>query len=252
MLFRVLLIVGAIGLVYWYWVQGMPPARRRVTHRNAALLALGGVLVVLALTGRAHWLFGLLGGLLPFVRRLAMGLLQVKAMSWLGGLMSGGSASPGRAGATGQTSEVATTMLRMTLDHASGRIGGEVLQGRYAGRRLEALDFDDLLALLRECRTGDPQGAALLESYLEREHAERWEAASTPGHEETAPPPSIDFSEAEARQILGVAEDADVEAIREAHRRLIQRLHPDRGGSPYLAAQINRAKDLLLDALRGR
>ncbi|MDX1592961.1 MAG: DnaJ domain-containing protein [Gammaproteobacteria bacterium] len=252
MMIRVLLVVGAIGLVYWYWVQGMPPARRRIAHRNAALFALGGVLVVLALTGRAHWLFGLLGGLLPFARRLAMGLLQAKAMSWLAGLVSGGSAGSAKAGAAGQTSEVATEMLRMTLDHASGRIGGEVLRGRFAGRRLEELAFDDLLALLEECRTGDPQGAALLESYLEREHAERWAGASAPGHDETPPPPSIDFSEAEARQILGVDADADADAIRDAHRRLIQRLHPDRGGSPYLAAQINRAKELLLDTLRGR
>jgi len=245
MLIRILLVVGAIGLIYWYLVQGMPPAKRRTTHRNALLLALGGVLVLLAATGRAHWLFGLLGGLLPFAQRLAMALLQAKAMQWLGGMM-GGAAGP--AGAAGQQSEVATEMLRMTLDHASGRLDGQVLSGRFAGRQLGDLGFDDLLALLAECRAADPQGAALLESYLEREHAEAWAAAAS-STGEAPPPPSIDFGEAEARQILGVDADADAEAIRAAHRRLIQRLHPDRGGSPYLAAQINRAKELLLAKL---
>ena len=245
MLLRLLLVVGAIGLVYWYWVKGMPPAKRPKAHRNAALLALGGVLVLLAVSGRAHWLFGLLGGLLPFAQRIAMALLQAKAMQWLAGAMSG----PARqAGAAGQQSEVATGMLRMSLDHASGRLDGEVLQGDFAGRRLSEMAFDDLLSLLAELRAADPQGAALLESFLEREHATAWSASSRQEGEQPSPP-SLEFSEAEARQILGVDEGADAATIRAAHRRLIQRLHPDRGGSPYLAAQINRAKELLLARL---
>jgi hypothetical protein len=246
MLFRVLLIVGAIGLVYWYWVQGMPPAKRRTTHRNAALVALGGVLVMLALTGRAHWLFGLLGGLLPFARRMAMAVIQAKAMQWLGSVMTpsaAGAASPGR------QSEVATDMLRMTLDHDSGRLAGEVLRGRFAGQALDDLGFEQLLELLAECRAHDPQGAALLESYLERVHGERWSGMAAEGDAEAPAPPSLELGETEARQILGVGPDADADAIRAAHRGLIQRLHPDRGGSAYLAAQINRAKDLLLERL---
>lgn len=247
MLLRILLLVGAIGLVYWYWLQGVPKARRPAALRYTALLVLGGVLVLLAVSGRAHWLFGLLGGLLPFARQLLLAMLRNRAMQWLGSVMGPSAAAGARAG---QQSEVATDMLRMTLDHASGRLGGEVLRGRFAGRKLDDLDFAQLLDLLAECRASDAQGAALLESYLERVHAERWAGAaggSARGAE--TPPPGIEFSVEEARQILGVGPDADAAAIRDAHRRLIQRLHPDRGGSAYLAAQINRAKDLLLDAL---
>ncbi len=244
MLFRILLVVGAIGLIYWYMIQGMPPAKRRATHRNAALVALGVVLVMLAVTGRAHWLFGLIGGMLPFARRLLMVAIQNRAMQWLGSVVtsSTGSATPG----AGQQSEVATEMLRMTLDHTTGQLGGEVLKGQFAGRTLDSLNFEQLLELLTECRAGDLQGAALLESYIEREHAERWAGVSTGGG---PAPPSIDFGEEEARQILGVGPDADISAIRAAHRSLIQRLHPDRGGSAYLASQINRAKELLLAGL---
>lgn len=57
-------------------------------------------------------------------------------------------------------------------------------------------------------------------------------------------------SEAEARAILGVPANADVATIRAAHRRLIQAVHPDRGGSADLAHRINAARDTLIGRLR--
>jgi hypothetical protein len=56
--------------------------------------------------------------------------------------------------------------------------------------------------------------------------------------------------EAEARAILGVGKDANVSEIRAAHRRLIQAVHPDRGGSADLARRINSARDVLIGRLR--
>jgi hypothetical protein len=150
-----------------------------------------------------------------------------------------------------QSSTVATAFLRMTLDHDTGRMDGTVLLGRFAGMRLEELTPADLLALLRECRAEDEEGARLLEAYLDRVHPE-WRdelAGERTGATEggaSARSTSGNMSVEEAYAILGLSPGADAETIKEAHRRLMVKLHPDHGGSDYLATQINRARDVLL------
>src|SRR5919204_571549 len=142
----------------------------------------------------------------------------------------------------GQTSTVATAFLRMTLDHDTGRMEGTILRGRFAGMRLEELGPADLLALLRECRAEDEEGARLLEAYLDRirpdwrdELAGAGAGADTGGGRRAT---SGDMTVEEAYAILGLSLGADDEAIKEAHRRLMVKLHPDHGGSDYLATKI--------------
>ena len=148
-----------------------------------------------------------------------------------------------------QTSTVATPFLRMTLDHDTGSMTGTILQGRFSGMRVEELGSADLLALLRECRAEDEEGARLLEAYLDRVHPD-WrdelagERAGSSGS--GARSTSGDMTVEEAFAILGLSPGADAEAIKEAHRRLMVKLHPDHGGSDYLATKINRARDVLL------
>jgi hypothetical protein len=149
----------------------------------------------------------------------------------------------------GQTSTVATPFLRMTLDHDTGSMTGTILRGRFSGMRVEELGSADLVALLRECRAEDEEGARLLEAYLDRVHPD-WreelggERAGSSGS--GARSTSGDMTVEEAYSILGLAPGADAEAIKEAHRRLMVKLHPDHGGSDYLATKINRARDVLL------
>jgi len=149
----------------------------------------------------------------------------------------------------GQASTVATAFLRMTLDHDTGSMTGTILRGRFAGMRIEELGSGDLLALLRECRAEDEEGARLLEAYLDRVHS-NWreelagERAGSSGS--GGGPSSGDMTLEEAYAILGLSPGADAEAIKEAHRRLMVKLHPDHGGSDYLATKINRARDVLL------
>lgn len=152
----------------------------------------------------------------------------------------------------GQRSAVETPWITMELDHDSGQLDGDVRQGRFAGRRLSALSRDELVELLEACRSADPQGVPLVETFLDRMHpdwrgAEQREEAATRtgagGFAEAMTP-------AEARRILGVGEDAGESAIKEAHRRLMLKNHPDQGGSTYIAAKINQAKDVLLKKRR--
>jgi hypothetical protein len=150
--------------------------------------------------------------------------------------------------AAGQTSTVATAFLRMTLDHDTGSMEGTILRGRFAGMRLDELGAADLLALLRECRAEDEEGARLLEAYLDRVQPQWREelAGERAGGGARPRSTSGDMSVDEAYAILGLSAGADAEAIKEAHRRLMVKLHPDHGGSDYLATKINRARDVLL------
>ncbi len=152
-------------------------------------------------------------------------------------------ASGSQAGGAGQESVVETATLAMRLDHATGAMSGRVLRGAHQGRELAELTLPELLALMADCRAQDPDSLPLIEAWLDRV-APEWRE-----HEaHAAPPPATSgpMSRAEALSVLGLGEDADAAAIRAAHRRLMQAAHPDRGGSDWLAARINQARDVLL------
>ena len=133
----------------------------------------------------------------------------------------------------------------MTLDHDSGDLGGEVISGSFSGSTLADLGLEQLIDLLRELRDNDAQSAALLEAYLDRTQPSEWRERVD--GETVDIPSSGPMNHQEAAEILGVDVDAPKKAVVQAHRRLIQRLHADRGGSDYLAAMVNKAKDVLLN-----
>jgi DnaJ-domain-containing protein 1 len=147
----------------------------------------------------------------------------------------------------GQVSEVETDYLRMTLDHATGVMTGTVRKGRFQGRRLEELDNKSLIALWRAVRAEDPPSVSLIEGYLDRFMPDWREVARGPadpgGSERTTATP---MTPEEALAILGLKPGASPEEIKTAHHRLMMKIHPDQGGSDALAAQVNRAKDVLL------
>jgi hypothetical protein len=149
--------------------------------------------------------------------------------------------------APGRVSKVETGMLSMRLDHGTGEMSGTVKRGAYAGRRLDELDERELMALWRQCRIEDADAARLLEAYLDRSKPDwRSQAAGGGGGENGRAESSDAMTRDEAYAILGLAPGATKEAVKEAHRALMMKLHPDHGGSTYLAAKLNRAKEVLL------
>ncbi|MDZ7842572.1 MAG: DnaJ domain-containing protein [Gammaproteobacteria bacterium] len=247
---RLLLLFIAVvaAVVFVHWLMNEDPKLVAAKLRRGALWAGAGVLVLLAVTGRLHWLFAVLGAAAPFVARL-LSLLRFAPLfsqlySHYQNTQSAKAAGLGNNPGGPDTSYVRSKFLHMTLDHDSGEMDGEILQGDFQGQRLSQLPVGDLLALLDDYRTEDQDSAALLQAYLDRYHA-GWEQQGSQERQD-ADPGGGPMSREEAGQILGIDPDATKEEIIAAHRRLMQKLHPDRGGSDYLAAKINQAKDLLL------
>jgi hypothetical protein len=174
-------------------------------------------------------------------------VMAVQAMRRHAGSIGSFGGSAGSAGSGGRSSEVTTDTLRMQLDHATGELEGEVLRGPFAGRSLESFGLSDLLDLLAHCQREDPRSVPLLETYLDRRHGDwRAQAGAETGQDGGGPAAAGSMDEATALSILDLEPGASEEEIKAAHRRLMTRLHPDHGGSGYLAAQLNQAKDYLL------
>lgn len=215
-----------------------------------AAVVFGGSLVWLGLTGRLHWLFALIGAGLPWLGRLwTLFVTSRRALGMLGKLRGAAAAASGAAqeGARpGSTSEITTQWVRMVLQHDSGEIDGEVIAGRYTGSQLSELNRDEVFQLLQEV-SEDDDTLQVLYAYLDRMHDGWRDEAGTTGETEGRNSGTGGaLSPHEALEILGLTAAATDEDIIRAHKSLIQKLHPDRGGSTFLAARVNEAKDLLL------
>lgn len=212
------------------------PQTLALVLRKGAGVAL--LLIALFLTAR---------GALPLAIPLAffgLALLGMKMGSWFGAGGPFGSANR----SPGQRSEVRTEALEMALDHDSGQMEGRVLKGEFTGRTLSSLSDEELLLLLDELRGSDEQGVVLIEAYFDRRAQGRRAGPEEAAREEPRAPHAGRgrMTREEAYEVLGLAKGANEDEIRAAHRKLMMKLHPDQGGSTYLAARINEAKDVLL------
>lgn len=204
-------------------------------HTLAIVLKTGGGLGALALAG----LLGMRGRLDIAV---PLGITGLGLLGWLPFSMASLGARTQKS--AGQVSRVRSAFLEMELDHDTGAMRGRILAGKHEGVMLDALDVVTLVGCLADI---DEESRALLMAYLDRrepnwrEHAQAG-ADTGPGRAWS----SGKMTEEEAYQILGVQPGASAEDIGRAHRALMKKLHPDQGGSTYLAARVNEAKDILL------
>lgn len=246
-------IVGVVAFVFlWRAFGGAQRSQRFRQLATAAAVVLVTVLLLLTATGRLHWLAALAAGALPFLRGLA-GLVAGPLISnFLRNRLFSRSSAPLGAvpgadpGPPPKDSTVATRELRMTLDHETGAMDGEVLAGRSAGRRLSDLDLPDLRTVFDEL--SDEDSRQLLGAYLDRRFP-GWSDDASDGDAEsrTSTATSSQMDTDQALAVLGLDAGASKTDIIEAHRRLMQKLHPDRGGTDYLAATLNLAKKVLIN-----
>lgn len=228
------LLAGVLLAGRWY-VNADPKSILRALKWLLIILVIA-IALFFVLTGRIMWALAAIPALLPWFFRVRQAARAAKTHHRMHQSQHYGP------GASGQSSDVETRFLSMKLDHASGNIEGEIKEGPSTGRRLHDLSVPELQALYALCGE-DPDSLRLLETWLDRYHPE-WR--DTGESESSSGASSGPMTRSEAFAILGLEDGASESDIREAHRRLIANLHPDKGGSSYLAAQINQAKDLLL------
>ena len=225
-----LLLLAAVFIVRW--VKNQPEEKRHHAGFMAALFAAGVLLLVALVTGKLNPLVAAIAAAIPVLQRLS------RAKSMIEGFRT--SMKRGSAGEP----NIATRLLRINIDRNSGEWTGVVLQGRYKGQALSAFSYRQLSDLLSKFERQDSESAALLLSYLDRYHAKHKQGD---GPRETGRRATSTMSPHEARKVLGVDETATTAEIVARHRRLMQKIHPDRGGSDYLASKINQAKDRLVN-----
>ena len=247
MITYVLLGIALLVLVVFLsrWFATANPSSLAKWVKWGFIAAGGAATIFLAVTGKANLAF------LP---------LAITGLPWLMSRFAAGRGNPHPT--AGQKSDIETPYLRMTLDHDSGEMEGIVLQGRYAGAPLDELSEPQLLELFQECSLRDDEGRRLLEAYMDRilgaDWRERAEARAEQeqsagantgqgwGRKRAGGGGRTPMTREEAYEILGLQPGAGTDEIKEAHRTLMRKLHPDHGGSNYLAAKINQAKELLL------
>jgi hypothetical protein len=238
------LLIVVMTAVAWVWLRNQPPGQQKPAILKLVIIAGVVMVVLMAITGRLPILFAALAFLFPLVRRILPSLL----MGRLSGLMGSGQAKA----QPGNQSNVSSDILKMTLDHDSGDMTGEIVKGPMAGRELADLAESEFIELLQHCRDEDEDSARLLESYLDRRFGDSWrtdDPAGDDGAQDSERENSNSggsLTDSEALDILGLKAGANRDEIIQAHRRVMQKMHPDRGGSNYLAARVNEAKERLL------
>lgn len=226
MIVKLILLFVMLYLIWraMYRFRRLPATQRRGALVKLLMLGLFIVVVLGVITGRMHWLGAVLAGALPLLRFGSTTLLRLIPF-WLQ--------------RTGGIASFKTEHLDVKVHIQRAQVTGHVIRGDFEGQAVEELTDDELKVLEDAYKDTDMKSHYIIAMMRRRGQRGR--------DGQTTPPPSFSRPEREeALLILGLQGKPDRETIIAAHRRLIQKLHPDRGGSDFLAARVNQAKDILL------
>jgi len=242
----------ALAVVGWliYTVYGKKLlAEGRKGHIKIAVIVLGLLILAAVATGRANVLLAPLGAAMAMITRFGrFAPMLLRFFPQLRGMFGdvAQTMSSGQNSAAGGTrqgrSRVQTNTLVMLFDHVTGDMNGSVRCGQFEGYQLSELSISELRELHKQCSANDPEAMRLLGVYLARYHGNHFG-----GEAHSSVAQNTDMDDKEALDILGLSVGASREEIAQAHRSLIGKMHPDKGGSTYLATKINAARDHLLN-----
>lgn len=231
MLFRLIFLIALIAIAYYGYkkIQTLPPEQKRKVGWK---FAIGGLIIISLLavaTGRMHWLGGALALLIGAAKFGATALFRFWPLLR----------------ATGRDAVFRTAHLEVRFLVKTSQLEGRVIKGLYEGELLHAMSTQQLQELAQAYQEQDKKSYYLVQVFLQRAGAagaqQQYENRDKSGGGFPSSP-----TREEALLILGLSGNPDKGEIVAAHRKLIQKLHPDRGGNDYLAARINQAKDVLL------
>ncbi len=233
----ILALLAVAGLMVFFSKLGrLSGAERSAYLKRAAVYGAVALVLLMVVTGRAPALFALAAAAIPWMQRamLLRGLagrlnsmgIRIPGLDRVGDMFAGGA--------------VKTESIEFSRDHGSGRLTGRVLKGRFAGSQLDTMNLNNLLALREEVAATDPAAEVELVKYLDATF-EDWRESSKGVAANNAP-----MTYSEALEVLGLQPGVSREEIVEAHRKLIAKVHPDRGGVDWMATKLNQARDVLL------
>ena len=244
MMFRILALF-LLPIMAFFAAKSISKKFSLTARQNQVLFLIMAALLIVAVLvamGRlpAQFILAPLGGLGAFLIRFLPTLMRLLPF-WQMVMTRRAASQPKR---SGQTSTIRTKFLEMVLDHDSGEMSGIVLTGQHKGQHLNDMTLEALLGLLLECQA-DSDSQQVLEAYLDR-HQESWREQASASSRVPPSDAEAPMSRQLALEILGLTDTASEADILHAHREMMRRLHPDRGGSDYLAKKINAAKDYLI------
>jgi hypothetical protein len=243
LVFVALIAVVIIGYITVGYIQTLKQEQRK----KAGVLAFIAGLVLLTITGKLYILAALGTGLIVVAKRLFPFLRYFPLFQ---GLFQKAKAK--KSAGTSKHSTVETSLLKMTLDHESGEIDGELLDTVSEGKYLSEFELPDLISLYILAGKQYPDSIEILATYLDRKYGDDWREAANAGKgsqesgQQSGESDNSEMTAIEAYAVLGLDNNATEAEIITAHRKLMLKLHPDKGGSNYLATKINQAKDLLV------
>lgn len=242
-----LIAVIFVGYITAGYIRSLKQEQRKKAGAKVGVFAFISTVLFLTITGKVYILAALGTGLVVYAKRLFPFL---RFLPFFKGLYQ--SAKAKQSSGSSQYSTVETSLLRMSLDHESGEVDGELLDTVSKGKYLSDFGMSDLMALYALAGKQYPDSTEVLAAYLDRKYGADWREAanvendSDENRQNSRPSDGDEMTESDAYEVLGLDQNATREEVIAAHQKLMLKLHPDRGGSNYLAAKINQAKDLLV------